>query len=107
MEQATHIRLDEEMGFDTQLQYVTKFHYRIEFGNGLIENEIDHIYVGYYDGTPNPNPMEVSGYKWLTLHDLKKDIEVNPDNYTYWLTHIINHHFDELASASKEIINIR
>lgn len=107
MDQATHIRLDEEMGFDTDLQYVTKFHYRIEFGNGLIENEIDHIYVGYYDGIPNPDPVEVSGYKWMTLHDIKKDIDDYPDNYTYWLKHIIKHHFEELVSASKAMIDNR
>ncbi|PKP36778.1 MAG: isopentenyl-diphosphate delta-isomerase [Bacteroidetes bacterium HGW-Bacteroidetes-15] len=99
MDQACHSRLYEEMGFDTELSYVTKFHYRVEFTNGLIENEIDHIYVGYFNGTPSPNPTEVAGYKWMSLQEISKDIDLNPNNYTYWTKHIFKNHLEELEEA--------
>ena len=104
MEEAVHVRLREEMGFDVELQYLTKFHYRIEFSNGLIENEIDHIYVGFYNELPNPDPSEVAGYKWMSLPELKLDIDLNPDNYTYWLKHIIHNHYEDLDCALQQLL---
>jgi isopentenyl-diphosphate Delta-isomerase len=97
MEEAVHSRLIDEMGFDTQLKFVEKFHYKIEFDNGLTENEIDHIYVGLYDGKPFPNNDEVAGYKWISLPDLKEDIGKNPDQYTYWFKYIIDNHYNSLV----------
>ncbi len=99
MEEATHRRLVEEMGFDVELAYVDKFHYRIDFDNGLTENEIDHIYIGFFDGLPNPNAQEVESYEWISLYDLQRDVKANPHKYTYWLKHILAHHYDTLESA--------
>ena len=99
MDDAVHQRLMDEMGFDVDLQYITKFQYRASFDNGLTENEIDHIYVGFYDGLPKPNPHEVENYAWIALPELKSDIEVNPQKYTYWLKHIIEHHYDDVNDA--------
>lgn len=106
MEEASHTRLFEEMGFDTEMQYVTKFHYRVEFGNGLIENEIDYIYIGLYNENPNPNPTEVAEYKWMALHDVSKDIDLNPDNYTYWVKHIFKNHLSELQAALRALLGV-
>jgi isopentenyl-diphosphate delta-isomerase len=99
MEQATHLRLMEEMGFDAELKFVEKFHYRIDFDNGLTENEIDHIYIGFFDGDPKPDADEVESYAWMTLPNLKADIEANPQKYTYWLKHIMEHYYSELCHA--------
>lgn len=99
MDNAVHQRLVEEMGFDAELEFVTKFKYRASFNNGVTENEIDHIYVGFYDGLPKPNAQEVESYAWITLPDLKRDIEANPQKYTYWLKHIVEYHYDELHDA--------
>lgn len=99
MEQAVHQRLMEEMGFDVDLEFIEKFHYRIDFDNGLTENEIDHIYIGFYDDHPKPNASEVEHYEWIDLPDLKKDIELNPQKYTYWLKHIMKYHYTDLLVA--------
>ncbi len=99
MNEAIHIRLLDEMGFDTTLHFVEKFHYRIDFDNGLTENEIDHIYIGFYEDNPNPNAEEVANYKWITMQNLRYDIAKNPDSYTYWLKHIMAHHYHQIVDA--------
>ncbi|MDD2196365.1 MAG: isopentenyl-diphosphate Delta-isomerase [Bacteroidales bacterium] len=104
MEQAVHQRLVEEMGFDTDLLFVTSFRYTIEFDNGLIENEIDHIYVGLYNDNPAPNPIEVADFAWVSLEDLERDVTENPDQYTYWLKHIVHNHFQEVKQAIKKLL---
>ena len=89
-EQAIHRRMIEEVGFDCELRKVTDFIYRAELENGLIENEHDTIFIGEYNGIIKPNPEEVMDYKWISLSDLKKDIENNPNNYSPWLKIALN-----------------
>ena len=84
-EQAAHRRLQEEMGFDCPVKEVFNFTYKTKFDNGLFEHELDHVLIGNYDNNPTPNPEEVESWKWITLEELKKDIQENPDKYTYWL----------------------
>ncbi len=60
MSQFIHTRLKQEMGFDCELNFLEKFHYKTTFENGLIENEIDYLYTGKFDGNPSPDISEVS-----------------------------------------------
>ena len=78
------------MGFTCRLREVFSFTYKVQFENGLSENEYDHVFVGKFDGTPKPNPEEVADWKWISMDKLKKDIEKNPNNYTYWLKVVID-----------------
>lgn len=87
---AIHRRLKEEMGFDTELTEKFTFHYRAEFDNGLIEDEIDHVYFGYYDGDPELNPDEAEDWKWISLDDLRTDIDKSPSKYTAWMKEIFD-----------------
>lgn len=98
-DKSAHRRLQEEMGFDCPLKEVTVFHYRAEFDNGLTENEIDHLFVGQYNGDIKPDPQEVGDIKWITLENLKKDIAQNPSAYTPWFKIIINEHANSLGKA--------
>jgi len=85
VEKAVHRRLKEEMGFDCELKEIFSFIYKVEFDNGLSENEYDHVFVGRFDGEPSPNSDEVDGWKWVDIEELKKNIYQNPEKYTYWL----------------------
>lgn len=85
LEKAVHRRLKEEMGFDTALKELFSFTYKATFRNGLTEHELDHVFVGRFDGAPAPNPEEYDEWKWISLEQLKKDIAKDPDGYTYWL----------------------
>ena len=71
---AAHRRLKEEMGFDCSLNEKFKFHYKVVLNNGLIENEIDTVFIGNQDGEININKNEVSNFKWIGLKELKEDI---------------------------------
>lgn len=82
---AAHRRLQEEMGFDVELNEVFSFTYKKEFGNGLTEHEFDHVIFGQYDDAPVMNPEEVADWKYISIEDLKKDIELEPEKYTIWL----------------------
>lgn len=82
-------RLKEEMGFERELYEKFSFIYKAKFKNGLTEYEYDHVFVGKFDGEPNPNPQEVEQYKWMPLKDLKKDIKSNTKKYTPWLAIIL------------------
>jgi isopentenyl-diphosphate delta-isomerase len=85
LEDAVHRRLKEEMGFDVPLREIFSFMYKVKFGNGLTENEYDHVFIGKFGGKPKPDPEEVGGWKWISLEDLKTDVKKNPERYTYWL----------------------
>ena len=82
--EAANRRLHEEMGFDCHLTEKFAFTYQAEVGCGLIEHEIDHVFFGFSDEKPIINREEVESWKYITLNDLKHDIELNPQNYTQW-----------------------
>ena len=82
--QAGKRRLQEEMGFSTELKEVTSFIYKAPFDNGLTEHEFDHVLLGYYEDDPVINLDEVSSWKWMSLEEVKYDIDQNPDRYTIW-----------------------
>lgn len=83
-ETAAARRLREEMGFSTKLHKAFSFIYKAHFQNGLTEHEFDHVFTGTYAGGVNPDPAEVSAYKFVPLDALQKDLAENPDSYTAW-----------------------
>lgn len=91
-------RMQEEMGFTTPIEYVGQFIYRTEFDNGLIENELDHLFVGRYSGVPTPNPEEVEDFQYIGIDELKIDIENSPQKYTVWFKKIIENYLTELIT---------
>jgi isopentenyl-diphosphate Delta-isomerase len=85
-------RLYEEMGMKAyKIKELFTFTYRKEFDNGLIENEIDRIFIAFSDEIPKPNPEEVDDYRYVNVKELYSDIKQNSDNYTYWFIEILNH----------------
>lgn len=85
-EDAAHTRLQFELGINAQLTYVDKFHYIACFENGLTENEVDHVFVGHYDGHIDRfNSAEVSAATWMDIDTLLLELTNHPDQYTPWL----------------------
>jgi isopentenyl-diphosphate delta-isomerase len=88
---AARRRLREEMNFDCELRAAFEFLYRAQFENELIEYEYDHVLVGEFASVSVvPNEAEVENCKWTTLDELRRDISLRPDEYTYWLKAALN-----------------
>ena len=87
-------RLQEEMGFKTELKELFSFIYRAPFDNGLTEHELDHVMMGNYSKIPKINKQEVADWKWMSPQDIKKDIAKNPDAYTAWFKIIFDKFYD-------------
>jgi isopentenyl-diphosphate Delta-isomerase len=78
-------RLQEEMGFVVPLVEKTVFTYRAtDAETGLTEHEIDHVFVGIFDGEPSLNPREVMDWQWVEPANLTQDLQENPARYTPW-----------------------
>ena len=73
------------MGFDCDLKEIFTFIYQARLENSLSENEYDHVFIGEFNGVPIPDLEEASNWKWIDLEELERDIQINPDIYTYWL----------------------
>tara|TARA_S200000501_G_C20658070_1_gene670592 strand:+ start:267 stop:797 length:531 start_codon:yes stop_codon:yes gene_type:complete len=95
-EKAGKRRLNEEMGFVTKLYNFCSFIYRVEFSNGLIEYENDHVLLGVFDGNPKPNPKEVDDWKWIDIDILFKEMKTSPEHYTAWFIIIMNKYYETL-----------
>jgi isopentenyl-diphosphate delta-isomerase len=89
LEDAVHRKLKQELGFDTELREILSFVYMAQFENGLTEHELDHVFVGRFDGTPELNPEEVGDFKWVNPEELEKSIQETPDEYTPWFKIIL------------------
>lgn len=99
-------RLKEEMGMEigenyyvTALHEISAFSYRAELADsGLIENEIDHVFVGevkfadrelFANKFIKINPQEVQNYCWIELEALRNNLALNPEKYTVWLNKVV------------------
>jgi isopentenyl-diphosphate Delta-isomerase len=79
-------RLKEETGLLLSLSEVGVFHYIAHFDNGLIENEIDHVFIApFTNETIDIHPQEIAELKWQTLSDLGYEMDENPATFTPWL----------------------
>lgn len=86
---AAHRRLREEMGFDCALARIASFRYGARLEGGLVENEIDHVLVGTWDGAPEPDPREADAWRWVQQGALEALLAAAPEDFTVWFRLII------------------
>ncbi len=92
-----HRRLQQEMGFDCDLAPAFTFRYSSHVGNGLIENEYDHIYIGTYnDNNIQLNEEEVSEYVYMPIEKVKEQIKLAPETFTTWFRMVLPRFIDHL-----------
>jgi len=82
--EAVHRRLVEEMGIDCPLREAGNFVYRAKLENGLIEHELDHLFLGLFEGTPVPDVSEVAEWRWFQWDELASDLATEPQRFTAW-----------------------
>lgn len=83
-------RFVEEMGLVTRLKEFFTFLYQADVGNGVTENEFDHVFLGVSNQNPNPDTTEVSEWKWVNIEELREELVRNLDKYTPWLRQCFN-----------------
>ena len=78
-------RLKEEMGIiGIDVKEVSPYRYQFSDKNGIMENEICPIFVGFGDVTPKINDREVAAWKWVPWKEYLHDIFINPSSYSPW-----------------------
>ena len=81
---AARRRLSEEMGLVCPLTFLFSTHYCASVSDGLVENEVVHVFAGQWDGSPDPNPHEVMAWKWATPLAIAEGVKNNPEIFTIW-----------------------
>jgi isopentenyl-diphosphate delta-isomerase len=69
-DQAAARRLAQEMGIRCTLYPAGMVSYRLDVGDGLVEHELNRIFVGEYNARPHPDPEEISAWSWVTADAL-------------------------------------
>ncbi|MFP4664335.1 MAG: isopentenyl-diphosphate Delta-isomerase [Bacteroidales bacterium] len=88
--EAADRRLQEEMGIgSSNLQKLFDFIYKEELDQGLSEHEFDHVFVGFSDEAPTPDPDEVCDYAYMDGDNLLEDVRNHPEAYTVWFKKVI------------------
>jgi len=99
---AAHRRLQEEMGLSVPLHFAFTFRYLEPFDNGLVEHELDHVFLGYTDQAPILDRAEASDYRWASLPAIEHDIQTHAESYTAWFRLIYKRAFESASSANKD-----
>lgn len=59
--------------------------YRTPPFHGIVENEFCPVYVGRAEGEPQPNPIEVEAFKWVSWAEFVEAAEADTtDVYSWW-----------------------
>jgi len=83
--EAAKRRLQEEMGMTAEsIVQVSDYRYRFVDKNGIVENEICPVFMGYSEQTPIVTPTEIEAAKWVSWETFLKDIQTTPDIFSPW-----------------------
>ena len=98
-EKAASRRLFEELGIVCPLVFCTSFLYKADVGNGLLEHEYDHLFIGRYDGPLFPNPEEIQQCTWWSTDEIRVSLQKSPSLFTMWFPmifdRVLKHKFDD------------
>lgn len=78
-------RLEFELGMETEKVYeiLPNFSYRAE-KDGIVENEICPVFVGFTDKKPIINKDEVEDVRWISWQDFLNEVKQKPETYSVW-----------------------
>ncbi len=78
------------MGIRCDLTRVSTFTYFADLENGLVEHELDHVFIGDFSGEPAPSADEVSEWRWISLESLRDWVAKDRQAFTAWFTHALD-----------------
>lgn len=80
-----------ELGIEPELRELGTFRYSAtDPATGLTEKELDHVFVGRWDGDVPFSAEEVSDIKWISLERLRSELRSNPADFAPWLGLILD-----------------
>jgi geranyl diphosphate 2-C-methyltransferase len=56
-----------------------------------VEAEYDHVLIGFYNGTPTPDPEEIDTFRWVPVGELATELDNPPEGVSYgtWLRPVL------------------
>jgi len=78
-------RLGEEFGFTGAMTPFFRTVYRGQVSAEMIEHEFVHCFYSFCDPAPAPDPEEVLEWRWIDIEALLKEIDSNPETFSYWM----------------------
>jgi len=81
---AAQRRLLEEMGLVCKVEVGFQFLYRAELDHGLVEHELDHVFIGFSDAIPVPDEDEVEAWRYLDHGSVEMELQASPMHFTAW-----------------------
>jgi len=83
--EAVERRLLEELGIRAEsIDKVADYRYCFPDINGIVENEICPVFLGYCERDPNANPVEIAEWKWMGWQEFLEAIDTHPDEFSPW-----------------------
>lgn len=99
---AAQRRLYEETRIRTELVEVGSFYYTASLNNQLTEKEIDHVFIGKYDGKlKKVNSHEVAALQWMNTVQLKAELKKKSETFTPWFKKALKVALPEIKQYSK------
>ncbi len=79
-------RLNEEIGLHLPLKEIGSFIYKANVGGNLIEHELDHVLIAYWNNRSIvPNHDEVEMVEWRKIDEVLIAIDQTPSLFTAWI----------------------
>jgi len=94
-------RMGEELGFSTPVTSFGNIDYAAQVGE-LYENEHVHCFYGQLDERSRAdkfNPVEVAAIEWLTIPQILREIERQPERFTEWFKIYMSTHRDMIEAV--------
>jgi isopentenyl-diphosphate delta-isomerase len=86
------------LGVSAELRFLFTFEYRADYDATWGEHELDHVFLGQYDGPLDLDRDEVDEAKFIDMEDLKRDVRDRPESYTPWFKISLNRVLSEEGS---------
>lgn len=83
--EAAKRRLSDELGIRTEAVYevLPDYRYRVS-KDGVEENELCPVLIGFFDGEPVPNPDEVEAVRWIEWGTFLAEVKDGSAEYSPW-----------------------
>lgn len=82
--QAVIRRTREELGIEVAPAFLYKFSYRERFADVGSENELCSVYIANSDAVPQPDPDEISDWRFVSPDGLDAELAAGGDGFTPW-----------------------